>query len=88
MPELLLYLDALETDTRHFYKSQIEKIHAIYELMISDLTRLYMIVVDIAMAVGYENASKFSMAFRKGMDRNSLDYRKYAIQTEVNPNEE
>ncbi|MDE6087303.1 MAG: helix-turn-helix domain-containing protein [Oscillospiraceae bacterium] len=47
-----------------------------------------MIVVDIAMAVGYENASKFSMAFRKGMDGNSLDYRKYTIHTEVNPNEE
>ncbi|MBQ1465024.1 MAG: helix-turn-helix transcriptional regulator [Ruminococcus sp.] len=140
--ELLLYLDALEidrykTEKPYFYKGQIEKIHAIHELMVSDLTRSYTIeelsrkfdiaptslkkcfssvygspifsymknyrldraasllktepsmkVADIAMAVGYESASKFSMAFRKEMGRNPLDYRKYAIQTEVNPNEE
>ncbi|HOA00419.1 AraC family transcriptional regulator [Ruminococcus sp.] len=139
--ELLLYLDALEidrykTDKPYFYKGQVEKIHAVRELMVSDLTRTYTIeelsrkfdiaptalkkcfssvygspifsymknyrldraaallknepsmkVADIAMAVGYESASKFSMAFRKEMGKNPLDYRKYAIQTEVNPNE-
>ena len=77
-----------ETEKLYFYKGQIEKIHAIHELTISDPTRSYTIVVDIAMAVGYESVSKFSMAFCKGMGRNSLDYRKYTIHTEVNLNEE
>lgn len=139
--ELLLYLDALEidrykTEKPYFYKGQVEKIHAIHELMVSDLTKSYTIeelshkfdiastalkkcfssvygspifsymknyrlnhaasllkydpsmkVADIAMAVGYESASKFSMAFRKEMGKNPLDYRRYATQTEVNPNE-
>lgn len=44
--ELLLYLDALElsghTEERpYFYKGQVEKIKAIQELMIGDLTRTY-----------------------------------------------
>ncbi|MBQ8967161.1 AraC family transcriptional regulator [Ruminococcus sp.] len=139
--ELLLYLDALETDLYktvkpYFYKGQVEKIHAVHELMISDLSKSYTIeelsrkfdiaptalkkcfssiygspvftymklyrlnraaallksepamkISDIALAVGYESASKFSNAFRKEMGRNPLDYRKYSSQTEVDTNE-
>ncbi len=140
--ELLLYLDALEIDMYktvkpYFYKGQVEKIHAIHDLMTSDLSRSYTIdelsakfgiaptalkkcfssiygspvftymklyrmnraaallksepdmkVADIALAVGYESAGKFSQAFRKEMGRNPLDYRKYSSQTEVDTNEE
>lgn len=46
--ELLLYLDALELseytqDRPYFYKSQVEKVKAIHELMTRDLTRSYTI---------------------------------------------
>lgn len=46
--ELLLYLDALEVDEQreekpYFYKSQVEKIKAIQELMTLDLTKHYTI---------------------------------------------
>ena len=139
--ELLLYLDALnpeehKTDRPYFYKSQVEKIHAIHELMTSDLTGSYTIgelarkfdisatalkkcfsgiygapvfsymkkyrlnyaasllkkdprmkVSEIAETVGYESASKFSMAFRKEFGQTPLDYRKFITQSEVDPNE-
>ena len=131
--ELLLFLDALEidkykTEKPYFYKGQVEKIHAVHELMTSDLTKTYTIeelahrfdiaptalkkcfgsvygspiftymkdyrldraayllknepamkVADIASAVGYETAGKFSAAFRKKTGRTPLDYRKYAV---------
>lgn len=40
-------------------------------------------VADIAAAVGYETAGKFSAAFRKKTGRTPLDYRKYGVHTEV-----
>jgi AraC-like DNA-binding protein len=40
-------------------------------------------VADIAAAVGYETAGKFSAAFRKKTGRTPLDYRKYGIHREV-----
>lgn len=140
--ELLLYLDAIEfdrykTEKPYFYRGQVEKIHAMHDLMISDLTKSYTIeelsrkfdiaptalkkcfgsiygspvftymknyrldraaallksepsmkVADIALAVGYESAGKFSQAFRSRTGKNPLDYRKYSILTEVEPDEE
>ncbi|MCR5478336.1 MAG: AraC family transcriptional regulator [Ruminococcus sp.] len=140
--ELLLFLDALEidrykTDKPYFYKGQVEKVHAICELMTSDLTKAYTIeelshkfdisptalkkcfssiygspvytymknyrleraayllktapsmkVADIAAAVGYESAGKFSAAFRKKTGSTPLDYRKYSEHNKTTPNEE
>ena len=138
--ELLLFLDALEidrykTEKPYFYKGQVEKVHAICELMTSDLTKSYTIeelshrfdiaptalkkcfssiygspiytymkncrldraayllknepsmkVADIAAAVGYESAGKFSAAFRKKTGRTPLDYRKYSEHNKTTPN--
>ena len=140
--ELLLFLDALETDKYktekpYFYRGQVEKIHAVHELMTSDLTRSYTIdelarrfdiaptalkkcfgsvygspiftymkncrldraayllknepsmkIADIAAAVGYETAGKFSAAFRKETGKTPLEYRKYGVHTEVSSKEE